>query len=43
MTVTMSPTSVVSLPDDPFTLDNISNPYPLPEKLREAGPVVWLE
>ena len=43
MTVTMSPTSVVSLPDDPFTLENISNPYPLHEKLREAGPVVWLE
>lgn len=43
MTVTMSPTSAVSLPDDPFTLENISNPYPLHEKLREAGPVVWLE
>ncbi|QCU77176.1 cytochrome P450 [Citricoccus sp. SGAir0253] len=43
MTVTMTPTSVVSLPDDPFTLENISNPYPLHEKLREAGPVVWLE
>ncbi|MBB5750038.1 cytochrome P450 [Micrococcus sp. TA1] len=43
MTVTMSPTSVVSLPDDPFTIENISNPYPLHEKLREAGPVVWLE
>ncbi|MEW1980505.1 cytochrome P450 [Citricoccus sp. NPDC079358] len=43
MTVTLSPTSVVSLPDDPFTLENISNPYPLHEKLREAGPVVWLE
>ena len=23
MTVTMSPTSVVSLPDDPFTIENI--------------------
>lgn len=43
MTVTMSPTRAVSLPDDPFTLENISNPYPLHEKLREAGPVVWLE
>ncbi|XKH52600.1 cytochrome P450 [Citricoccus nitrophenolicus] len=43
MTVTMSPASVVSLPDDPFTIENISNPYPLHEKLREAGPVVWLQ
>lgn len=34
---------VVSLPDDPYAVENIVDPYPLHEKLREAGPVVWLE
>ncbi|WP_144836380.1 cytochrome P450 [Kocuria rosea] len=43
MTVTATRPEAVSLPDDPFSVENISNPYPLHEKLREAGPVVWLE
>ena len=42
MTKTLSE-KLVSLPDDPFAVDNIVDPYPLHEKLREAGPVVWLE
>ncbi|WP_066302376.1 cytochrome P450 [Arthrobacter luteolus] len=35
--------TVPSLADDPFSLVNLADPYPLHEKLREAGPVVWLE
>ncbi|MGK3710489.1 cytochrome P450 [Arthrobacter sp. IK3] len=37
------PAGVPSVPDDPFSLANLADPYPLHEKLREAGPVVWLE
>jgi cytochrome P450 len=33
----------VPLQDDPFSLENLADPYPLHERLREAGPVVWLE
>ncbi|KUG61434.1 MULTISPECIES: cytochrome P450 [Kocuria] len=43
MTVTATRHEAVSLPDDPFSVENISDPYPLHEKLRDAGPVVWLE
>ena len=28
---------------DPFSREFLSDPYPLHEELREAGPVVWLE
>ncbi|MFJ9153316.1 cytochrome P450 [Streptomyces sp. NPDC102270] len=28
---------------DPFALDVLDDPYPAYERLREAGPVVWLE
>ncbi|MGW5458862.1 cytochrome P450 [Streptomyces sp. NPDC003996] len=28
---------------DPFSLDVLTDPYPAYERLREAGPVVWLE
>ena len=37
------PAAAPSLADDPFSLENLANPYPLHEKLRETGPVVWLE
>ena len=28
---------------DPYTPDNLINPYPMHEIIREAGPVVWLK
>lgn len=28
---------------DPYSLEFLSNPFPLHEQLRDAGPVVWLE
>ncbi|MHC6219117.1 cytochrome P450 [Arthrobacter sp. MMS24-S77] len=29
--------------DDPYTDENLTNPYPLFERMRAAGPAVWLE
>ncbi|MFJ2561928.1 MULTISPECIES: cytochrome P450 [unclassified Streptomyces] len=34
---------VVTLPDDPFSPANIADPCPMLTRLREAGPVTWLE
>ncbi|MEU5848476.1 cytochrome P450 [Saccharopolyspora shandongensis] len=34
--------TVPVLEDDPFTSENLENPLPLQERLREAGPVVFL-
>lgn len=28
---------------DPYSVENITNPYPLIQRIREAGPVCWLE
>jgi len=28
---------------DPFSRENLSDPYPLQEAMREAGPIVWLK
>lgn len=36
-------TAVPILDDDPFAEENLADPYPMHERLREAGPVVWLE
>lgn len=35
--------SIPSLRDDPFSVETLTDPYPFFERLREAGPVVWLE
>jgi cytochrome P450 len=35
--------TVPSLPIDLFTDENLTDPYPLYEQIRAAGPVVWLE
>lgn len=32
----------VVLEDDPYSTENIIDPYPLAQKLLDAGPVVWL-
>jgi cytochrome P450 len=38
------PHSTVTVLDiDPFTDENLADPYPMHERLREAGPVVYLE
>ena len=37
-----SPAGVPALDIDPFSDDFLTNPYPDHERLREAGPVVWL-
>ena len=37
-----SPAGVPALDIDPFSDDFLANPYPDHERLREAGPVVWL-
>lgn len=36
-------TSVPVLDDDPYSDENLTDPYPLFERMRSAGPVVWLE
>lgn len=35
--------SAPSLDIDPFSDDFLTNPYPYHERMREAGPLVWLE
>ena len=30
------------LDEDPYSLDNLSNPYPFMSRLRAAGPAAWL-
>src|SRR5690554_3628359 len=32
-----------SFTDDPYSPENLADPYPLFERMREAGPAVWLE
>ena len=42
----MTATSSLGAPairDDPYDDANLADPYPLFERMREAGPVVWLE
>lgn len=33
----------ISMTDDPYDDANLTNPYPLFARMRDAGPVVWLE
>lgn len=40
MTTTLK--EAVVLDDDPYSVENIVDPYPLAHKLLDAGPVVWL-
>ncbi len=40
---TTGETSVPRLDIDPFSDECLTNPYPFHERMREAGPVVWLE
>ncbi|MGF7124541.1 cytochrome P450 [Rhodococcus sp. BE178] len=35
--------SIPLLNDDPYSDENLTNPYPLFAKMRAAGPAVWLE
>ncbi|MFE6616456.1 cytochrome P450 [Amycolatopsis sp. NPDC057786] len=37
------PSAIEVLDIDPFTDENLADPYPMHERLREAGPVVYLE
>src|ERR1700679_2634710 len=37
------PSSTPTLDIDPFSNDALDNPYPLHERMREAGPVVFIE
>lgn len=34
---------IPSFADDPYSEENLTDPYPLFERMRAAGPVVWLE
>ncbi|MGW1006836.1 cytochrome P450 [Streptomyces sp. NPDC002520] len=34
---------VTSVPDDPYDDANLSDPYPLFARMRDAGPAVWLD
>ncbi|MET3809879.1 cytochrome P450 [Arthrobacter sp. UYEF3] len=43
MSVSTPPQTVPVLSDDPYTDENLINPYPLFERMRAAGPAVWLE
>ncbi|WP_284982311.1 cytochrome P450 [Arthrobacter sp. efr-133-TYG-118] len=43
MKMTLSGADVVSLPDDPYSDENLTDPYPLFERMRSSGPAVWLE
>jgi cytochrome P450 len=36
-------TEIASFPDDPYSDDNLANPYPLFERMRAASAAVWLE
>jgi len=36
-------TRVPSFPDDPYSDENLTDPYPLFTRMRAAGPAVWLE
>lgn len=38
----VAPEGVPVLDVDPFSDENLANPYPMHEALREAGPVTWL-
>ncbi len=40
---TVTPEGVPVITADPFSLENLANPHPLHEQLREAGPVVRLD
>lgn len=35
--------NVQTLDLDPFSTENLTDPYPMHEKIRESGPVVWLD
>lgn len=43
MTDTLTPDGLPSLNVDPFSDEFLSDPYAFHSKLRDAGPVVWLE
>lgn len=38
-----TPTHLPVLDIDPYSHENLLNPYPIHEQMREAGPVVWLK
>src|SRR5690554_2609709 len=35
--------TLASFADDPYSRENLADPYPLFERMRQAGPAVWLE
>ncbi|WP_427015549.1 cytochrome P450 [Pseudarthrobacter sp. P1] len=43
MSVTIRPETIPVMADDPYSDENLTNPYPLFERMRAAGPAVWLE
>lgn len=43
MSLRTPPQTVPVLSDDPYADENLINPYPLFERMRTAGPAVWLE
>lgn len=43
MSLMTPPQTVPVLSDDPYADENLRDPYPLLERMRTAGPAVWLE
>lgn len=43
MTTDLPVTAAPVVSDDPYSDSNLTDPYPLFERMREAGPGVWLE
>ncbi|OFI38516.1 cytochrome [Arthrobacter sp. SW1] len=43
MSVITPPQALPVFADDPYTDENLANPYPMFERMRAAGPAVWLE
>ncbi|WP_111721319.1 cytochrome P450 [Homoserinimonas sp. OAct 916] len=39
---TKPPEKIAVIDDDPYSEENLANPYPLFERMRAAGPAVWL-
>jgi hypothetical protein len=35
--------SLLTLADDPYDMETLRDPYPFYMRLREAGPIVWIE
>jgi 4-methoxybenzoate monooxygenase (O-demethylating) len=43
MPATMPPQTIPVMADDPYSDQNLRNPYPLFQRMRDAGAAVWLE